>query len=279
MNREIFWARIHGSRGRGGKSVDNLQSGDRHRSAVYHRLRKLLFLQKRYLVGLRDTTPQCAPDGEGIRILGLRTVRVFTLTGRLRRRTGAICARTVCECLGPLKIENDLPDEKVLFLSDLFFPGYMAAENAQITEGDTVAVWGCGPVGQFTIASAFHAGCRPLIAIDRMPERLELARWLGAITVDYSEEDVSVLTALKDLTGGIGPDACIDAVGMEAHFADIQGAYDKVKTMLMMEADRPGCCGRRSSRCGRAERCRSRACTAVSSTKCRLERRSAKASP
>jgi threonine dehydrogenase-like Zn-dependent dehydrogenase len=141
--------------------------------------------------------------------------------------------------VGPLKIESDLPDEKVLFLSDIFPTGYMAAENAQIQEGDTVAVWGCGPVGQFAISSAFLLGAARVIAIDRFPERLELARSVGAITVDYSEEDVSVLTALKDLTGGIGPDSCIDAVGLEAHSNELQGIYDKVKTILMMETDRP----------------------------------------
>jgi threonine dehydrogenase-like Zn-dependent dehydrogenase len=141
--------------------------------------------------------------------------------------------------VGPLKIESDLPDEKVLFLSDIFPTGYMAAENAQIQSGDTVAVWGCGPVGQFAIASAFMLGAARVIAIDRLPERLELARSLGAIVVDYSEEDVSVLTAIKDLTGGVGPDACIDAVGLEAHSSELQGFYDKVKTALMLETDRP----------------------------------------
>jgi threonine dehydrogenase-like Zn-dependent dehydrogenase len=141
--------------------------------------------------------------------------------------------------IGPLKIENNLPDEKVLFLSDVLPTGFMAAENARIQEGDTVAVWGCGPVGQFAIASAFMLGAGRVIAIDRLPERLELARSLGAITVDYSEEDVSVLTALRDLTGGTGPDACIDAVGLEAHSSDLQGIYDVVKTALMLETDRP----------------------------------------
>src|SRR6201993_601327 len=136
--------------------------------------------------------------------------------------------------VGPLKIESDLPDEKVLFLSDIFPTGYMAAENANIQEGDTVAVWGCGPVGQFAIASALMLGAGRVIAIDRIPERLAMARGLGAITVDYTEEDVSVLTALRDLTGGVGPDSCIDAVGLEAHSADLQGFYDKMKTALMM---------------------------------------------
>ena len=147
-------------------------------------------------------------------------------------------ARVPFADVGPLKIESDLSDEKVLFLSDIFPTGYMAAENAQIKEGDTVAVWGCGPVGQFAIASAFMLGAARVIAIDRVPERLEQARGIGAITVDYSEGDVSVLTALKDLTGGIGPDCCIDAVGLEAHSADLQGVYDRVKVALLMETDR-----------------------------------------
>jgi threonine dehydrogenase-like Zn-dependent dehydrogenase len=141
--------------------------------------------------------------------------------------------------VGPLKIESGLEDEKVLFLSDIFPTGYMAAENCQIQEGDTVAIWGCGPVGQFAIASAFLLGAGQVIAIDREPERLEMARSVGAVTVDYSQEDVSVLTALKDLTGGIGPDACIDAVGLESHSGDLQGAYDSIKTALFMETDRP----------------------------------------
>jgi threonine dehydrogenase-like Zn-dependent dehydrogenase len=141
--------------------------------------------------------------------------------------------------VGPLKIENDLPDEKVLFLSDIFPTGYMAAENAQIEPGDTVAIWGCGPVGQFAIASAFMLGAARVIAIDRLEERLEMARSLGAISVDYSHEDVSVLTALKDLTGGSGPDSCIDAVGLEAHSTELQGIYDEIKTKLMLETDRP----------------------------------------
>jgi threonine dehydrogenase-like Zn-dependent dehydrogenase len=141
--------------------------------------------------------------------------------------------------IGPLKIESDLPDEKVLFLSDIFPTGYMAAENAQIQPGDTVAVWGAGPVGQFAIASAFMLGAARVISLDRLPERLEMSRSIGAVTVDYTEEDLSVLTALRDLTAGIGPDSCIDAVGLEAHSNELQGVYDKVKTALMLEQDRP----------------------------------------
>jgi threonine dehydrogenase-like Zn-dependent dehydrogenase len=141
--------------------------------------------------------------------------------------------------VGPLKVESDLSDEKVLFLSDIFPTGYMATENAQIQENDIVAAWGCGPVGQFAIASAFLLGAARVIAVDRFPERLDLARSIGPITVDYEEEDVSVLTAIKELTGGIGPDACIDAVGLEAHSTELQGIYDVVKTKLLLEQDRP----------------------------------------
>ncbi|HVG27296.1 MAG TPA: zinc-dependent alcohol dehydrogenase [Acidobacteriaceae bacterium] len=142
--------------------------------------------------------------------------------------------------VGPIKIENDLPDEKVLFLSDIYPTGYMGAENANIKPGDTVAVWGCGPVGLFAIASAYMLGAERVIAIDRFPERLKLARdYCGATTIDYTDNDVVVVEALRDLTGGIGPDSCIDAVGMEAHSNTLVGMYDKVKQSVMLETDRP----------------------------------------
>ena len=121
-----------------------------------------------------------------------------------------------------LKIESDLPDEKVLFLSDVVPTGYMAAANAQIQENDIVALWGCGPVGQFAIASAFLLGAARVIAINRFPERLALARSIGATTVDYPEDDLGVLVVLKDLTGGISPDSCIDVVGLETPGAHLR---------------------------------------------------------
>ena len=149
-------------------------------------------------------------------------------------------ARVPFADVGPIKIENDLPDEKVLFLSDIYPTGYQGAENANIQPGDTVAVWGCGPVGLFAIASAYMLGAGKVIAIDRFPERLALARdYCGATTIDYSEDDVTVIEALRDLTYGIGPDSCIDAVGMEAHSSTTVGLYDKVKQALMLETDRP----------------------------------------
>jgi threonine dehydrogenase-like Zn-dependent dehydrogenase len=148
-------------------------------------------------------------------------------------------ARVPFADVGPIKIENDLPDDKVLFLSDIFPTGYQGAENANIKPGDTVAVWGCGPVGLFAVASAKMLGAEKVIAIDRFPERLALARGLGAVTIDYTENDVSIVEALRDLSGGIGPDSCIDAVGIEAHSNTTAGVYDKVKQALMLETDRP----------------------------------------
>jgi threonine dehydrogenase-like Zn-dependent dehydrogenase len=140
--------------------------------------------------------------------------------------------------VGTIKIPNGLEDEKVLFLSDIFPTGYMAAENCDIQEGDTIAVWGCGPVGQFAIASARLLGAERVIAIDRFPERIEMARQeSGAETINYEECDV--YDTLMDLTGGMGPDACIDAVGMEAHMPGLIGAYDRVKQAMMLETDRP----------------------------------------
>jgi threonine dehydrogenase-like Zn-dependent dehydrogenase len=137
---------------------------------------------------------------------------------------------------GPLKVPDDVPDERAVLLTDVFPTGYMAAENCDIGEGDVVAIWGCGPVGQFAIISAFMLGAARVIAIDRFPERLRLAREAGAETLDYTGLDV--VEELKEKTGGMGPDKCIDAVGMEAHGTGIAHAYDRVKQSLYMETDR-----------------------------------------
>jgi len=147
-------------------------------------------------------------------------------------------ARVPYADVGPIKIADGLTDEQVLFLSDIFPTGYMAAEACDIRPGDVVAVWGCGPVGQFCIKSAFMLGAERVIAIDRFPERLRMAREHGgAETIDYEELDV--FDALMAMTGGRGPDACIDAVGMEAHAPGPVHAYDRVKQALMSETDRP----------------------------------------
>jgi len=147
-------------------------------------------------------------------------------------------ARVPFADVGPLKVPSTLSDEQVLFLSDIFPTGYMAAENCSIKPGDTVAVWGCGPVGQFAIQSAFLLGAERVIAIDRFAERLEMAARLGkAEGLNY--EDFDVPEELRALTGGQGPDSCIDAVGLEAHGHTLDAWYDSAKTTMMMATDRP----------------------------------------
>ena len=147
-------------------------------------------------------------------------------------------ARVPFADVGPIKVPDGLSDEQALFLSDILPTGYMAAEACGIQPGDTVAVWGCGPVGQFAIKSAYLLGAERVIAIDRFPYRLRIAREkAGAETINYEETDV--YDALKEMTAGRGPDCCIDAVGLEGHAAGLVGAYDKVKTAMMMETDRP----------------------------------------
>jgi threonine dehydrogenase-like Zn-dependent dehydrogenase len=145
-------------------------------------------------------------------------------------------ARVPFADVGPLKIENGLADEQVLFLTDVFPTGWMAAENCGIQPGDTVAVWGCGPVGQFAVRSAFLLGAERVIAIDRVPERLAMAERGGAETL---RDDEDVVERLKELTAGRGPDSCIDAVGMEAHGDGLGAVYDRVKQTIRLQSDRP----------------------------------------
>jgi len=146
-------------------------------------------------------------------------------------------ARVPFADVGPIKVPTSLSDEQVLFLSDVFPTGYMAAESCGIKPGDTVAVWGCGPVGQFAIKSAFLLGAERVIAIDRFPERLDMASAHGRAEV-LNFEDIDILDALRALTGGQGPDACIDAVGLEAHGTTLDAWYDRVKTSLYLATDR-----------------------------------------
>jgi threonine dehydrogenase-like Zn-dependent dehydrogenase len=147
-------------------------------------------------------------------------------------------ARVPFADVGPIKVPDGLADEQVLFLSDIFPTGYMGAEMCNIKPGDTIAVWGCGPVGQFAMKSAYLLGAERVIGIDRFPERLAMANdKVGAQTLNY--ENADVLEALKDMTGGRGPDACIDAVGMESHTPGLMFAYGRLKQAMMLETDRP----------------------------------------
>jgi threonine dehydrogenase-like Zn-dependent dehydrogenase len=139
--------------------------------------------------------------------------------------------------VGPIVIPEGVEDEKVLFLSDILPTGWMAADNCEIESGDIVAVWGCGPVGLFAVQSAFVLGAHRVIAIDHHPHRLDLAKSMGAEVINY--EEVRVREALVEMTGGIGPDACIDAVGMESHGFSIDNTLDHVKAAVGLATDRP----------------------------------------
>lgn len=139
--------------------------------------------------------------------------------------------------VGPLRIPESVSDERALFLTDIFPTGYMAAENCNIHAGDVIAVWGCGPVGQFAIRSAYLLGASRVIAIDNIASRLELAKKGGAEALNYSDGDV--VEHLKQMTAGRGPDACIDAVGLEAHGTTADAIYDYAKMAMKLETDRP----------------------------------------
>ncbi|MDP9171195.1 MAG: glutathione-dependent formaldehyde dehydrogenase [Acidobacteriota bacterium] len=139
--------------------------------------------------------------------------------------------------VGPMKIPESVSDEQALFLTDIFPTGYMAAENCNIKQGDVIAVWGCGPVGQFAIRSAFLLGASRVIAIDHIASRLELARKGGAETLNYDQGDI--VEKLKQMTAGRGPDACVDAVGLEAHGTTVDAIYDYARMAMKLETDRP----------------------------------------
>ncbi|WP_018500913.1 zinc-dependent alcohol dehydrogenase [Parafrankia discariae] len=175
------------------------------------------------------------------KILGHPVAGIFGYSHMLGGYPGgqAEYARVPFADVGPIKIEDDLPDEQVLFLSDILPTGYMGAEFCDITPGDVIAVWGAGPVGQFAIASAYLLGAERVVAIDRFPNRLAMAAdRSGADTINY--EDTDVRESLLEMTGGRGPDACIDAVGLEAHHAAPAAySYDRAKQMARLETDRP----------------------------------------
>jgi threonine dehydrogenase-like Zn-dependent dehydrogenase len=139
--------------------------------------------------------------------------------------------------VGPMKVPENVSDEQALFLTDIFPTGYMAAENCDIKQGDVIAIWGCGPVGQFAIRSAFLLGASRVIAIDSIESRLELARKGGAETLNYGQDDV--VEHLNQMTAGRGPDACMDAVGLEAHGTTVDAIYDYAKMAMRLETDRP----------------------------------------
>ncbi len=221
-----------------GPEVHKLKAGDRVVVAFPISCGNCFFCQKELYSLCENSNPNASVAQK---LFGQSPAGIFGYSHMLGGFAGgqAEYARVPFADIGTIKIPDGIPDEKVLFLSDIFPTGYMAAENCDIQQGDTVAVWGCGPVGLFAIASAGLLGAERVVAIDRFPERLRLAHDEAKATdlINYAETDV--YDALMEITGGLGPDACIDAVGMEAHTAGLVGVYDRVKQAMMLESDRP----------------------------------------
>ena len=173
-------------------------------------------------------------------LMGFGTAGIFGYSHMFGGYAGAQAeyVRVPFADFGAIKVPEGISDAKLLPISDAFPTGYMGADLCDIQPGDTVAVWGCGPVGQFAMLSAYMLGAERVIAIDRFPERLQLARdFAKAETINYEEVDAG--EALKEMTGGRGPDCCIDAVGLEAHGMGPEGIYDKAKQAVRLETDRP----------------------------------------
>ncbi|HEV7904501.1 MAG TPA: zinc-dependent alcohol dehydrogenase [Pyrinomonadaceae bacterium] len=221
-----------------GKSVTKLKVGDRVVVPFTISCGECFFCKK----GLFSLCDNSNPNAEMARMaMGQSPAGLFGYSHMLGGYAGgqAEYLRVPYADVGPVKIPEGLSDEKVLFLSDIFPTGYMAAENAEIEEGDTVAVWGCGPVGQMTIQSAWMFGAGRVIAIDRVPERLAMAEKHGkAEAINFDNE--KVYDRLMEMTAGRGPDRCIDAVGAEAHGAgSFDAVLDKAKAAVMLGTDRP----------------------------------------
>ncbi|HLM56686.1 MAG TPA: zinc-dependent alcohol dehydrogenase [Pyrinomonadaceae bacterium] len=218
-----------------GEAVKNLSVGDRVVVPFPIACGGCFFCRKGLFSACDNTNPNAWMQEK---VYGFSGAGIFGYSHMMGGYSGgqAEYVRVPFADVGPVKVPEELDDEKVLFLTDIFPTGYMAAENCDIQAGDTVAVWGCGPVGQFAVRSAFLLGAERVIAIDRFPERLKMAEEAGAETLDYTKVDV--YDALREKTGGIGPDSCIDAVGLEAHGTTVDAVYDRVKTALFLATDR-----------------------------------------
>jgi threonine dehydrogenase-like Zn-dependent dehydrogenase len=219
-----------------GRSVDNLAVGDRVVVPFPISCGNCYFCEREMFSLCENSNPNASVAEK---LWGHSPAGIFGYSHMLGGYAGgqAEYVRVPFADIGPLKVPETLSDEQVLFLSDILPTGYMAAENCDIDEGDTVAVWGCGPVGLFSIQSAFLLGAGRVIAIDRIPERLRKARAIGAETLNYESTDI--LDTLKEMTGGRGPDACIDAVGLEAHMHGPVGMYDAAKQAMRLSTERP----------------------------------------
>ncbi len=220
-----------------GSEVKNLKKGDRVVVPFTIACGSCFFCNKGLWAACDTTNPNAAMAAK---VMGHSPAGLFGYSHLTGGYAGgqAEYLRVPFADVGCLRIESDLPDDKVLFLSDIFPTGYMAAENAGIEPGDTVAVWGCGPVGQFCIQSAWLFGAGRVVAIDHVPERMAMAREFGrAETIDFTKQDV--YETLQEMTKGRGPDRCIDAVGAEAHGTGAADAVvDKLKAAVQLTTDR-----------------------------------------
>jgi threonine dehydrogenase-like Zn-dependent dehydrogenase len=220
-----------------GPGVKNLKAGDRVLVPFTISCGNCFFCQ-RQLWSLCDNSN---PNGHlAAGLYGYTPAGLFGYSHMMGGYAGgqAEYARVPFADVGCFHVPSHLQDEQVLFLTDILPTAYQAAEQCDIHPGDTVAVWGCGPVGLLTIMCAYHLGAARVIAIDNVPERLRKAQdRAGAVALDFDK--VHVLDTLMDLTGGMGPDAVIDAVGLEAHGASLDAIYDRAKATLWMATDRP----------------------------------------
>lgn len=219
-----------------GSGVSKLKVGDRVVVPFVIACGHCWFCERTFFSSCDNTNPNAKMAAE---VMGQSPAGLFGFSHMLGGFAGgqAEYLRVPHADVGPIVIESDLPDEKVLFLSDIFPTAYMAAENAEIEPGDTVAIWGCGPVAQLTIRCAWMLGAGRVIAIDHVPERLQLAANSKAEIINFKEEDV--YDRLMEMTKGRGPDRCIDAVGCEAHGSgSFDSVLDKAKATVMLATDR-----------------------------------------
>ena len=220
-----------------GKDNKKLKVGDRVVVPFTISCGECFFCQKGFFSGCERSNPN-AKTAE--KLWGHSPAGLFGYSHILGGYAGgqAEYVRVPYADVGPIKVPEGMTDEQVLFLSDIFPTGYMGADFCNIQGGETIAVWGCGPVGQMAIRSAFILGAERVIAIDTVPERLAMARAAGAITLDF--HDVDVYDAIQELTKGRGADACIDAVGTEADgTASFDSVIDRIKVATFMGTDRP----------------------------------------
>lgn len=219
-----------------GSEVKNLREGDRVVVPCTIACGGCFFCRRRLFSACDNSNPN---QIESAKVLGHPGCGMFGYSALTGSYAGgqAEMVRVPFADVGPIKVPRDVPDDKVLFLSDILPTGWMGAANCNVQPGDVVAVWGAGPVGQMAIRSLFLQGAHRVIVIDRLPERLAIAAKAGAEV--FSGEDGEVYDYLLEQTGGRGPDACLDAVGMEAHGHGVLGVVDRVKQSVGIESDRP----------------------------------------